>query len=179
MKKFLIGVIIFSIIIAVAFKVANYRLPITRERFVDYMINNGYFVASGFVYTSGEDYKSGDNEGMLVNINAEIDELSIVINYFDFVDDDTAKMYYKKYTQEIRDKYFFKKSRQDILGYLNMNNYIKETSGDNFDRYIIRNPDGLNVTSIVSRISNTLIYVRDCSDTSYYKVRDSLGSIGY
>ena len=158
---------------------ANYRIPITRERFVDYMTNNGYYIASNFIYTSGEDYVSGDNNGLLINITAEIDELNIKVDYFDYIDENVANENFINTCKEIEDRYFYTKSRQELLAYFPKKDYIKESYGENYSRFIIRNPDGHNVTSIVSRIDNTLIVVKDTHDNSYYKIRDSLGSIGY
>ncbi len=168
-----------TVLIAIGIKLTNYRIPVTRERFVNFMIDNGYYVASNFIYTSGEDYLSGDNDGLLINITAEIDELNIKVDYFDYVDDIAAHKSFLNTCQEIEDKYFFAKSRQELLTYFPKKDYIKESYGENYSRYIIRNPDGHNVTSIVSQIDNTLIVVRDTQDNSYYKIRDSLGNIGY
>ncbi len=85
-----------------------------------------------------------------------------------------------QYRNEITHQYFYKPANHEVtvLIYSNRENFIKESEGSNYSRIIIIDPDH-NRTSVVSRIDNTLVVAKDVPNASLYKIRDSLGSIGY
>ena len=177
-RKIIIGIILLGLLITFGFHFFSQRRAITEKKFVDYMGNNGYFIASNIIFTNGDEIPSGDENGLKMEIIAEIDMLNIKINYFDYTTDDGALKAYGDFKERIYNGYFFNQANHELAMLTNKGDYIKESAGKNYNRYLIKNPDK-NVVSIVSRIENTIIVVDDVPELSYYKVRDSLGSIGY
>lgn len=177
-ERFVVGILIFSAIVMLCFKACQYRIPVSEERFVEFMWDNDYYVVTNVIRTDGEDYISGDNDGLIVDVTAYIDTLNIKIDYYEYDSGDKAIKAYTKNCEEAYEKYFVSKINYELMALTNKSDFIKTTEGENYNRFIVRSPDK-NVRTIVSRIQNTLIVVKDTPDTSFTKVMDSLGNIGY
>ena len=176
--RFIIGILIFSGIIMLSFKACQYRIPISQTRFTEFMWDNDYYVVSNLYRTEGVGYASGDDSGLIVDITAEIDSMNIKIDYFEYESGDQAIAAYTKVCEETYQRYFTNSTNRELATLTSKIDYIKHTNGVNFDRYIIRSPEK-SIRTIVSRIQNTLIVVKDTPDISFTKVMDSLGNIGY
>ncbi len=185
LKSFLIIVIIIALIYCGGTILYSRRFAISREKFVSYMTNNGYYVASEIVFNSGDDHKkenlSGDDfeeHEFVMAVTAYIDELDIRIDFYEYSSVQMAEREFVNYCTDIKNAYFYKSNNHELTILADKSHYIQESYGTNFSRYIIKDPDK-SVTSMVSRIDNTLILIRDCRNTSFYKIKDSLGNIGY
>ncbi len=177
-KIFVIFVLLFAGLVTLGFKACEYRRPITPEKFMNYMATNDYYIISGLKYTSGEFVDTVERDGLHVKVSAEIDTLNIEITYLEYESGDKALSSFNRECVAAKQRYFINKANHELIMLTKQSDFVKETSGNNFNRYIVRSPDQ-NCYTIVSRIENTLIVVRDTPDISYYKVRDSLGNIGY
>lgn len=154
------------------FKACSVRTPITSERFIEYMKNNDYFVASRFETFSGSEKATYNSTDGIVATN---DAYRISIDFLQFESPEAARNEYYILCKNVRESCF---TNHELLMLTYKSDYVDENHGDNYDRYIIRNPDR-NLNYIISRIEDTIIFVYEVPDLNMNKVKDSLGHIGY
>ena len=172
----IVVVIILICAITFPYKLMNNRDYIEPEEFLEFRQDNDYFVSSNVTHLGGVEEEGFIKAGS--DLRAEHPSLGIDIEYFMFYSEVDSTEAYDIACKGIYNRYFVQNSSYELRALSTKSDFIRETSGKNFDRYIIRSPEK-NHNTLISRVGNTLVIVKDASDYAFTQVKDLLGKIGY